>query len=142
MTEIRIWRITALKSGQSAARPAQWPPAHITHCHGRKLDPKSRGPFLPLLSSPISFSPPLTSSPCPSLPLSTFLSSLPFHPFPFSSPPPMQQGKLGERCKLPQRPQTYFAAILSLKNVSGGSNVCFVLWRKTKCADLLKLGLC
>ena len=34
----------------------------------------------------------------------------------------------------------YFAAILSPENVSDGSDFHFVLWR-TKCADLLKLGL-
>jgi len=56
----------------------------------------------------------------------------------------MQLWDLGiERCKLLQRGpgRTYFAAILSPENVSGGSDFCFVLWR-TKCPNMVKLGLC
>ena len=90
-----------------------------TSGQGCKLDPKSGGPFLPLLPSP--------SSPAPS-------PSLPCHPFPFSSPPPMHLGVWGSAVSSPS-----FAAILSPENVSGGSDFCFLLWH-TKCADLLKLG--
>ena len=112
---------------------------------GRKLDPKSGGPFLPLLLS-VPFPPlPFSSLPFPA-PLLPF-PVLPFLSILSASPPlpPNAARRSGERCKLPQRdPGGAPAAnvcILSAENVSGGSDFlfCFVAY---KCADLLKLGLC
>ena len=94
---------------------------------GRKLDPQKCGPFLPLFHSPPFSSPPLLSSslpfPAPSPPLSCprRLS----HLFSFSSPPPNAIRVLGA-LQAPTAGSTYFAAILSPENVSGGSD--FVLF--------------
>ena len=107
------------------------PPSFSTSPEGRVvyLAPKV-GAFLPLIPCPLYSFPPLPSpAPFPVLP------SLPS--FPLLVPSPMQLGGLGSAVSSPN----VFAAILSPENVSGGSDFCFVLWRK-KCADLLKLSLC
>ena len=117
------------------------PPSFSTSPEGRVvyLAPKV-GAFLPLIPCPLYSFPPLPSpAPFPVLP------SLPS--FPLLVPSPMQLGGLGSAVSSPSGVRgkapaaNVFAAILSPENVSGGSDFCFVLWRK-KCADLLKLSLC
>ena len=131
---VRLWRGLAAEDLKETA--AEW----STRCNGanaeldqgRKLDP-NRGPHsFPSFPLPSTVFP----SPLPALSCllsSPFLSSLAFHSLPFSSPPPMQLGSLGRAVsshsgvRAEPRPQTYFAAIFSTGNVSGGSDFCFVL---------------
>jgi len=113
----------------------------------RKLDPKSGSPFLALPSPGAGqqgrgrTSPP----PLPACPLSSpFLS---FPPIPSPPLPPMQLGvkrsivssPCGVRGKDPAA--NIVCSYFFPENMSDGNGFCFVLWR-TKCADLLKLGLC
>jgi len=97
-------------------------------------------PSPPLFSPAFSFFSPLYAAP----PLfAPFLSSPP-PSLPILLPSPNEAMGLGNAVSSPSGVRAepcYFAAILSPENVFGGRDFCCVLWR-TKCTDMLKLGLC
>jgi len=102
------------------------------HCR----NPIATSVFVTLLAGAETWPLPSPLLPCPSLPCPSLPPLLPFPVLPFPPisspflPSPVQLLDLGSTAICPSTDrQTYFAAVLSLENVSGGSDFCFVLWQ-------------